>query len=190
MQSLLRELYVKLPSPPAIYCDNIGATYVCANPVFHSRMKHIAIDYRLVRDQVSKGFLHVSHISTKDQLADALTKPLSSQRFDYLRSKIGVLDGISIFGGVIRMKMIMVKQMVPRMESNPYSLHDYRQHIPMIMVSTIIHHYPRIELVYSQNFLVLNYSTHVYIMMTNHLNKVEASFSLFLSSFTDLLWSL
>lgn len=76
MQSLLGELHIKLPSTPVIYFHNIGAIYVCASPVFHCRMKHIAIDYHFVHDQVSKG--HLSHISTKDQLADALAKPFSS----------------------------------------------------------------------------------------------------------------
>lgn len=33
-----------------IYCDNINATYLCANPMFHSRMKHIAIDFHYIRD--------------------------------------------------------------------------------------------------------------------------------------------
>ena len=102
VQSLLRELHVTLPSPPTRYCDNVGATYVCANLVFHSQMKHIAIDYHFVRDQVFKGLLRVFNISTKDQLADALTKPLSSQRFDYLRSKIDILDRSSILKGRIK----------------------------------------------------------------------------------------
>lgn len=47
--SLLTKLGVMLTSPPTVYCDNIGATYLCQNPVFHSRMKHIAIDYHFVR---------------------------------------------------------------------------------------------------------------------------------------------
>ncbi|XP_013617835.1 PREDICTED: uncharacterized mitochondrial protein AtMg00810-like [Brassica oleracea var. oleracea] len=38
--SLLTELGYKPPAVPVVYCDNIGATYLCANPVFHSRMKH------------------------------------------------------------------------------------------------------------------------------------------------------
>ncbi|XP_019057748.1 PREDICTED: uncharacterized protein LOC109116555 [Tarenaya hassleriana] len=41
--SLLLELSCPLSSTPIIYCDNIGATYLSANPVFHSRMKHIAL---------------------------------------------------------------------------------------------------------------------------------------------------
>ena len=55
LQSLLSELGVHLPTIPTFYCDNIGATYLCANPVFHSRMKHIAIDFHFVREKVKNG---------------------------------------------------------------------------------------------------------------------------------------
>lgn len=50
--SLMSELSLKSTQTPAIYCDNIGATYLAANPVFHSRMKHLALDYHFVRHQV------------------------------------------------------------------------------------------------------------------------------------------
>jgi len=88
--SLLTELGITLPKMPVIYCDNVGATYLSANPVFHSRMKHLALDYHFIRDNVSAGALRVSHISTHDQLADALTKPLPRQHFLQFSSKIGV----------------------------------------------------------------------------------------------------
>ena len=88
--SLLTEMGVTIPTMPIIYCDNIGATYLCANPVFHTRMKHIAIDYHFVRGQIQSGALRVSHVSTKDQLADGLTKPLLRTMFQASRSKIGV----------------------------------------------------------------------------------------------------
>lgn len=88
--NLLSELGITLLSAPVVYCDNVGATFLCANPLFHSRMKHIAIDYHFVRNQVQKGALRVSHVNTRDQLADALTKPLTRARFMELRSKIGV----------------------------------------------------------------------------------------------------
>lgn len=71
--SLLHELGIRLSLQPVIYCDNVGATYLCANPVFHSRMKHIALDYYFIRNLVQAGALRVSHVSTHDQLADALT---------------------------------------------------------------------------------------------------------------------
>lgn len=88
--NVLSELGITLLSPPVVYCDNVGATFLCANPVFHSRMKHIAIDYHFVRNQVQNGALRVAHVNTRDQLADALTKPLTRARFMELIGKIGV----------------------------------------------------------------------------------------------------
>ena len=90
--SLLTELGVTLPSSPVLFCDNVGATFLCANPVFHSRMKHIALDYHFVRNQVQRGALAVSHVNTRDQLADALTKPLTRVRFIEIRNKLGVVS--------------------------------------------------------------------------------------------------
>lgn len=88
--SLLLELGVPITTTPTVYCDNIGATYLCANPVFHSRMKHIALDYHFVRGQIQNRLLRVAHVSTHDQLADGLTKPLATTPFQSSRSKIGV----------------------------------------------------------------------------------------------------
>lgn len=88
--SLLTDLHIPLPEMPVIYCDNIGATYLAANPVFHSKMKHIALDYHFICDNVQAGTLRDSHLSTKDQLADALTKPLPRPRFLELMHKIGI----------------------------------------------------------------------------------------------------
>jgi hypothetical protein len=39
--SLLAELGVKLQQILCLWCDNLGATYLLANPVFHARAKHI-----------------------------------------------------------------------------------------------------------------------------------------------------
>lgn len=100
--SLLTDMGIKVPATPTIYCDNIGATYLCANPVFHSRMKHIALDYHFVRGQIKLGALRVIHVSTKDQLADGLTKPLQRTPFQIARSKIGVSEVPPSCGGELR----------------------------------------------------------------------------------------
>uniref|UniRef100_A0A6N2LIS6 Uncharacterized protein n=1 Tax=Salix viminalis TaxID=40686 RepID=A0A6N2LIS6_SALVM len=96
---LLQELGSPLSSPPKLLCDNLGATHLSYNPVNHSRMKHIQIDLHFVRDLVHKGVLQVHHVHTDDQLADLLTKPLSRQRTELLRLKIGLADGSPILKG-------------------------------------------------------------------------------------------
>jgi len=85
MQNLLIDLHVQLVQPPILWCDNIGATYLTSNPLFHARVKHIEIDFHFVRDQVLRGQLHVQFMSSKDQYAYALTKPLPSTWFLFLR---------------------------------------------------------------------------------------------------------
>lgn len=90
--SLLTDLHIRVPTCPVIYCDNVGATQLCSNPIFHSRMKHVAIDFHFIREQVQNGSLRVAHVSSNDQLADALTKALPQQCFLQLRCKIGLLS--------------------------------------------------------------------------------------------------
>ncbi|KAF8370116.1 hypothetical protein HHK36_031849 [Tetracentron sinense] len=101
LHSLIQELGLKLQQQPQLFCDNIGANQFSLNPVQHTRMKHIEIDLLFVRDLIKKGKIKVHHIHTLDQLADLLTKALPRQRFQTLRSKIGVADGTSILRGHI-----------------------------------------------------------------------------------------
>ncbi|KAH9745876.1 retrovirus-related pol polyprotein from transposon RE1 [Citrus sinensis] len=90
--SLLTDLHIKVSSCPVIYCDNIRGTQLYSNPVFHSRMKHVAIDFHFIREQVQSGAIRVAHVSSADQLADALTKALPRPRFLQLKDKIGLLS--------------------------------------------------------------------------------------------------
>lgn len=88
--SLLRELGVSPLFVPRLWCDNLNATYMYVNPVFHARMKHIEIDCHFIRDKVASGELQVNFISTKDQLVDIFTKPLPTPRFAFLQDKLQV----------------------------------------------------------------------------------------------------
>ncbi|KAD0371270.1 hypothetical protein E3N88_44371 [Mikania micrantha] len=101
---LLTELGFRSLTMPTIYCDNLSATTYSANPVFHSRMKHLALDFHFVREKVQAGSLRVTHISGDDQLADALTKPLLRPRFQMLISKIGLVPPSFILRGNVKDK--------------------------------------------------------------------------------------
>jgi histone deacetylase 1/2 len=92
VQSLLRELGVSQNRPPVLWCDNIGATYLSSNPVFHARTKHIEVDFHFVRERVTQKLLQIKFISSKDQLADIFTKPLPLPTFEGCRRNLNLLS--------------------------------------------------------------------------------------------------
>ena len=61
------------------------------NPVFHDRLKHIEIRYHFIHNMVLRGALKLQYISTDEQVADVLTKPLSRVKFEYFGDKLGIV---------------------------------------------------------------------------------------------------
>jgi len=68
-----------------VFCDNTSAINISNNPVQHSKTKHIDIRHHFIRDLVEDGAVSLEFIPTESQLADFLTKPLDSLRFESLR---------------------------------------------------------------------------------------------------------
>lgn len=108
LQSLLHELHCTTLVPPTIRCDNICATYLSANPIFHSRTKHIKVDFHFVWDKVTKKEIQVHHISIKDQIADLLTKAVSKQHHHLLWDHLSIQPIPMLkLQGVIRMYLLI-----------------------------------------------------------------------------------
>jgi hypothetical protein len=55
-------------------------------------MKHVELDYHFVRERVATGQLDVQIISSKDQVADALTKPLPGPAFGIFRCNLKLVS--------------------------------------------------------------------------------------------------
>ena len=101
IESLLRELHATLPFPLTLYCDDLSATHLAANPVLHSRAKHVEINYHFIRDKVLHHHIHVWFTSSEAQLADIMTKGLPTQWFLFLRTNLIVLPRpMSLWGDV------------------------------------------------------------------------------------------
>lgn len=56
---LRRELEVKVEGPIVLWCDNVGATSLAANPVFHARTKNVEIDVHFVGEKVAAKELEI-----------------------------------------------------------------------------------------------------------------------------------
>ena len=89
IQRLIEELGHK-QQKISVYCDSQSALHIARNPAFHSRTKHIGVQYHFVREVVEEGSVDMQKIHTKDNLADAMTKPINTEKFEWCRSSYGL----------------------------------------------------------------------------------------------------
>ncbi|GJR76842.1 copia protein [Tanacetum coccineum] len=75
-----------------VLCDNKGAINLSKNPVLHSRTKHIEIRHHFLHDNVQKGNISIEKVSSKEKIADILTKPLKREPFNLLRLGLGLME--------------------------------------------------------------------------------------------------
>ncbi|GJU55313.1 retrovirus-related pol polyprotein from transposon TNT 1-94 [Tanacetum coccineum] len=93
MKQALIDYDVRLDDVP-IMCDNKGTINLSKNPVQHSRTKHIKIRHHFLCDNVQKGHISIEKVSSVDNIADILTKPLKRESFNYLRLGLGMMEHI------------------------------------------------------------------------------------------------
>ena len=92
LKGLLLSLGIAHPKSIPLFCDSQSAIHLAKNPVFHERMKHIEVDCHFVRDAITDGLIQPSYVSTSVQLADIFTKALGKSQFQFLLSKLGILE--------------------------------------------------------------------------------------------------
>ena len=92
LRRLLADMRVSLLDPTPLHCDNKSAIHIGTNPVLYERTKHIEIDCHLTRHHVQVRTISLPFVGTENQLADCFTKALTSQRFNFLLSKLSLFD--------------------------------------------------------------------------------------------------
>ena len=73
-----------------IYCDNKAAISIAHNPFFHDKTKHVEVDKHFIKEKLDSGLICMSYVSTKEQVADILTKGLNKRQFEDLISKLAL----------------------------------------------------------------------------------------------------
>nr|GEV32891.1 hypothetical protein [Tanacetum cinerariifolium] len=63
---------------------------ISCNPIQHSRTKHIAVRYHLIKERVEKGTIELCFVKTDYQLADLFTKALPVDQLNYLVRRLGM----------------------------------------------------------------------------------------------------
>ena len=82
IQQLMREMQYKGKDieRTRLYSDSQSALALSENPELHQRTKHIDIKHHFIRNIIDKGSVNTRYISTKEMVADGLTKNLPSVR--------------------------------------------------------------------------------------------------------------
>jgi hypothetical protein len=92
----LKLLMIDLGYPPSqpirVYCDNKAACDIAHNPVQHDRTKHVEVDRFFIKEKLDEKVLELPKIRSEDQLADILTKAVSSRVFSKFLNKLGMCD--------------------------------------------------------------------------------------------------
>jgi hypothetical protein len=95
---LMKELYMTVPVPLELVCDNLSAIHLAEDPVHHGRVKHVAIEHHWIREHVHNGTFKMKHAYTSNMIADIFTKNLGKKPFAKFRDMIGLSNTVQIEG--------------------------------------------------------------------------------------------
>ena len=76
---------------PRLYCDNKGAIAIAHGTGKRKRSKHIDIKHFYIRELIKERKLSLHHVSTDDNVSDAMTKSLGRTKFNKFRTLLGVV---------------------------------------------------------------------------------------------------
>jgi hypothetical protein len=92
IRSLLSDLNVLRKGASKLWCDNKSAINIASNPVQHDRTKHVEVDHFFIKEKIDEDTLELSHVISREQLVDCLTKGLGVKECELACSKMRMID--------------------------------------------------------------------------------------------------
>ena len=89
---MLKELKIGVHQQMQFFSDNKATLEISWNSVHHDRTKHVEVDRHFIKKKIESRVLDISYMPTKEQVADVLTKGMSRSNFEYMVSKLGMLN--------------------------------------------------------------------------------------------------
>jgi hypothetical protein len=74
-----------------IECDSQSAIFRAKNPAYHSKTKHIDVQYHFVRDMIEEKKVSLMKVDTLKNVADSLTKSVSTEKFSWCRGSMDIV---------------------------------------------------------------------------------------------------
>ena len=74
-----------------ISCNSQSAIFIANNSTYHSKTKHIDVQYHFVRDMVESNKVLLEKVDMLENIVDSLTKSVSVVNFSWCREAMGIV---------------------------------------------------------------------------------------------------
>ena len=86
----MTELDLRSIQPCRLFCDNKATISISKNLVQHDRTKHMEVDRLFIKENIEAKVVEMPYIKSEDQLADILTKAVTSKSFREVLGKLSI----------------------------------------------------------------------------------------------------
>ncbi|GJW01035.1 hypothetical protein Tco_1556286 [Tanacetum coccineum] len=115
MKQALIDYDIRLDDVSIMY-DNKGVVDLSKDLMQHSQTKHIEISHHFLRDNVQKGNISIEKVSSEDNIADILTKPLKRESFNFFQ--LGSYSGLSVSYALLYRDLYEIQYCILRFKMN------------------------------------------------------------------------
>ena len=88
IENFIQDMGLKLTRKSLLKMDNQASLRDLKHQFFRKRGRHMSIKYHFVKDTITSKRMNAEHVSSEDNLADLLSKPVNTNTFKRLKNRI------------------------------------------------------------------------------------------------------